>query len=255
MRRRRFLASPLLLVATRGAAEESLAKDPAQLSLQPAAPPYPRVIPGYRLRFPSDLGAHPAFRSEWWYITGWVRDAASNDLGIQVTFFRNRPRIVEAGGSRFAPNQLLFAHAAVADPHNGKLRHDQRAARAGFGLAEAAEQTTDVRIDDWSLRLDDGKYSARIVARTSGSTYHSRRRSRFCCKASKASRARVEIPSMQAITTASRNSPSPGALRLAVARQMSPASPGSITNGRAKQWPPERAAGTGPASICMTAAR
>jgi len=164
VKRRRFLASPLLLAAARGVAEESLAKDPAQLSVQPAASPYPRVVPSYRLRFPSDLGSHPAFRSEWWYITGWVRDAASKDLGIQVTFFRNRPRIAEAGGSRFAPDQLLFAHAAVADPRNGKLRHDQRAARAGFGLAEAAEQTTDVRIDDWSLRLDDGKYRARVVA-------------------------------------------------------------------------------------------
>ena len=151
MRRRRFLASPLLLVATRVAAVEDHAD-------------YPRVIPGYRLQFPRDLGAHPAFRSEWWYITGWVRDAAGNDLGIQVTFFRNRPRVAEKSASRFAPDQLLFAHAALADPRNGKLRHDQRAARAGFGLAEAAEQTTDVRIDDWSLRIDDSQYIARIVA-------------------------------------------------------------------------------------------
>jgi predicted secreted hydrolase len=127
--------------------------------------PYPRVIPGYRLQFPRDLGAHPAFRSEWWYITGWVRDEGGNDVGIQVTFFRNRPRIDETSASRFAPRQLLFAHAAIADPRNGRLRHDQRAARAGFGLAEAAEQTTDVRIDDWSLRMDDARYVARIPAR------------------------------------------------------------------------------------------
>jgi predicted secreted hydrolase len=122
------------------------------------------VVPGYRLQFPRDLGAHSAFRSEWWYITGWVRDAADNDLGIQVTFFRNRPGITETSASRFAPRQLLFAHAAIGDPRNGRLRHDQRAARAGFGLAEAAEETTDVRIGDWSLQLDDGKYIARIAA-------------------------------------------------------------------------------------------
>ena len=41
--------------------------------------------------------------------------------------------------SRFAPTQLLFAHAAIADPALGRLRHDQRAARAGFGLAQASE--------------------------------------------------------------------------------------------------------------------
>lgn len=149
MRRRDFLASPLLLVATDiGAVED-----------------YPRVARGYRLQFPRDLGAHPAFRSEWWYITGWVRDAAGNDLGIQVTFFRNRPRIAETSTSQFAPRQLLFAHAAVADPRAGRLRHDQRAARAGFGLAEAAEETTGVRIGDWSLAFDSHRYLAQIAAR------------------------------------------------------------------------------------------
>jgi predicted secreted hydrolase len=148
MKRRRFLASPLLLVATGIAAAED----------------YPRVVPGYRLQFPRDLGSHPAFRSEWWYITGWVRDSAGNELGVQVTFFRDRPRIAETSASQFAPRQLLFAHAAIADPRNGKLRHDQRAARAGFGLAEAAEETTDVRIGDWSLKLSEGRYLARIAA-------------------------------------------------------------------------------------------
>jgi predicted secreted hydrolase len=148
LKRRRFLASPLLLVAT-GVVE---------------AEDYPRVVPGYRLQFPRDFGAHPAFRTEWWYITGWVHDAAGNDIGVQVTFFRNRPRIAEANTSQFAPRQFLFAHAAIADPRGGRLRHDQRAARAGFGLAEAAEATTDVRIGDWSLKLDDGKYVARIEA-------------------------------------------------------------------------------------------
>jgi predicted secreted hydrolase len=148
LKRRRFLASPLLLVATAVAAAEE----------------YPPAVPGYRLQFPRDLGAHPAFRSEWWYVTGWLRDISGNDFGIQVTFFRNRPHIAEASASRFAPRQLLFAHAAVADPRDGKLRHDQRAARAGFGLAEAAEETTDVRIGDWSLKFDDGRYVARIEA-------------------------------------------------------------------------------------------
>src|SRR5450432_2045065 len=72
--------------------------------------------------------------------------------------FPQSSHIAEKSASRFAPDQLLFAHAAVGDPRNGKLRHDQRAARAGFGLADAAEETTDVRIGDWSLKLDSDKY-------------------------------------------------------------------------------------------------
>ncbi len=149
MRRRRFLASPILLLAT-GAL---------------TADDYPPVVAGHAMRFPGDAGAHPAFRSEWWYITGWVHDADSKSFGVQVTFFRNRPRVAETNPSAFAPRQLLFAHAAIADPRYGKLRHDQRAARAVFGLAGAREETTDVWIDDWSLELVDDSYVAKVAAR------------------------------------------------------------------------------------------
>jgi len=126
---------------------------------------YAQVRPGVELQFPRDHGSHPQFRTEWWYLTGWVKDARGNDLGIQITFFRNRPRVAEGNPSRFAPRQLLFAHAALADARNAKLLHDQRAARAGFGLAEAQEARTDVVIDDWSLRQTASGYSAIIAAR------------------------------------------------------------------------------------------
>jgi predicted secreted hydrolase len=129
---------------------------------------YAQVKPGYELQFPRDQGSHPQFRTEWWYLTGWVKKADGAELGIQITFFRNRPLLAEANPSKFAPRQLLFAHAALADPANGKLLHDQRAARAGFGLAEAKEGGTDVWIDDWSLQQTDSGYSARIAARDFG---------------------------------------------------------------------------------------
>ena len=41
-----------------------------------------------------------------------------SDLGVQITFFRNRPGVAEDSASRFAPPQLLFAHAAIADPRS-----------------------------------------------------------------------------------------------------------------------------------------
>lgn len=126
---------------------------------------YAQVQPGVELQFPRDHGSHPQFRTEWWYLTGWVKDARGGDLGIQITFFRNRPRVAEDNPSRFAPRQLLFAHAALADARTGTLLHDQRAARAGFGLAEVQQGRTDVAIDDWSLRQTPSGYSASVAAR------------------------------------------------------------------------------------------
>jgi predicted secreted hydrolase len=125
---------------------------------------YGRVEPGRALGFPRDHGSHPEYRTEWWYVTGWVADAAGSAYGVQVTFFRNRSRIAESNPSAFAPRQLLFAHAAVADPRRGRLHHDQRAARAGFGLAGADVSSTRAWIDDWSLSLVDGHYVATTAA-------------------------------------------------------------------------------------------
>jgi len=129
-------------------------------------PDYPAVVPGQALRFPQDHGAHPAFRTEWWYVTGWLQAAEGPPIGFQLTFFRSRPPLDTRNPSRFAPGQLLFAHAALADPAVGSLLHDQRSARAGFGLAEAAVGDTRVHIGDWSLARDpDGAYRSRIPAR------------------------------------------------------------------------------------------
>ncbi len=123
------------------------------------------VVAGRAIGFPRDAGSHPAFRNEWWYITGWVQDADGNRFGIQVTFFRNRPRVAETNPSAFAPRQLLFAHAAIADPRHGRLRHDQRAARAGFGLADAAEDTTPYGSTIGRSSSIGDVYVASIVAR------------------------------------------------------------------------------------------
>lgn len=126
---------------------------------------YPQIEPGMPIAFPRDHGSHPAFRTEWWYVTGWVADTDGVERGVQVTFFRSRPGIGEASASAFAPRELLFAHAAIADAGLGRLVHDQRAARAGLGLAEASTSTTDVRIDGWSLVREGDAYRARVDAR------------------------------------------------------------------------------------------
>jgi len=149
VRRRSFLA--LSVAAAAGAAS-------AQVD-------FGQVIANRPLQFPRDHGSHRTYRTEWWYATGWVADAGGNAYGIQVTFFRNRPGVAETNPSAFAPRQLVFAHAAFADPRRGRLLHDQRAAREGFGLAGAEEETTRVWIEDWSLALAGEAFAARIVAR------------------------------------------------------------------------------------------
>jgi len=122
------------------------------------------ALPPAALEFPRDHGAHPAFRTEWWYITGQAR-SGEREFGFQVTFFRSRVDETQAMRSRFAARQLVFAHAALTDVSGRKLWHDQRIAREGFDVALAAQGDTRVRLRDWSLqRQADGVYAARIPA-------------------------------------------------------------------------------------------
>jgi predicted secreted hydrolase len=156
MRRQAFMVAVLLLIASAGA----FAAD------APVLPRYPEVRPAPQLRFPADHGAHPEFRTEWWYITGALDAGDGRALGFQVTFFRTRPNSDERNPSAFAPKQILFAHAALSDPALGRLLHDQRAARAGFGLAEAAIGDTGIVLDDWSLqRESDGRFHAKAAGK------------------------------------------------------------------------------------------
>jgi predicted secreted hydrolase len=130
----------------------------------PAIAPYPVVRPGIALRFPADHGAHPDFRTEWWYVTGWLKTADGHDLGFQVTFFRTRPPVDAANPSRFAARQVLFAHIALSDPATARLLHGERSAREGFGLARASAGDADVAIRDWRLqRMPGGQWQTHVA--------------------------------------------------------------------------------------------
>jgi predicted secreted hydrolase len=135
MRRRAFLLTPLLLPAI------TAAKQPAVS--------YPAASRATQLSFPRDHGAHPEFRTEWWYVTGAL-DAQQGDMGFQLTFFRSRPGIAEDLDSPIAASQILFAHAAVTRPGD-RLLHAERAGRANLGAGFSATDC-DVHIGPWQMR-------------------------------------------------------------------------------------------------------
>lgn len=199
-----------------------------------SAVPGAQAMPLRPLQFPRDFGSHPDLRTEWWYITGQVQ-AAGQRWGFQVTFFRSRVDVAQGMQSAFAAKQLLFAHAALTDLRAGKLYHDQRIARAGFGVARASEADTDIRLQDWSLRRTDLAGAVANASRNSTdhgtgtsasaapspaaatprrsprpvlrSIWNATPRSRCCCKASRACRAKGQTPRRPATTTASRRWP------------------------------------------------
>ena len=124
---------------------------------------YPEMFPR-KLAFPRDFGAHPDYRTEWWYMTGWLGEGA-DQLGFQVTFFRSRTLHPQSNPSRFAPRQLMFAHAALALPGEGQLLHAEVAGRAGPAGASFDTTDTALALSGWSLqRTVDDHYKILIPA-------------------------------------------------------------------------------------------
>jgi predicted secreted hydrolase len=171
MRRRPLLAA----MASGGIALHAGAARAAEVAATPASAPPALGVTRRPLRFPADHGAHPDTRTEWWYVTGWLRAATAADVpgtlpaadarpefGFQVTFFRTRTGLAQASPSRFAARQVVFAHLALTDLAAGTLLHDQRAAREGFGLAAtpAAAGRQQVTLGDWSLVREEAAAGA-----------------------------------------------------------------------------------------------
>jgi predicted secreted hydrolase len=138
-----------------------------------------RIAPGRPLVFPRDHGVHPGARIEWWYATGWLQAAGASGnrglFGFQLTFFRSRTGVAEPLAGRFAPRQLLFAHAAVSDIAAAHHHHAQRISRwsgdESLPDAHALRADTGLALGHWTLRrAADGNYQALLAAPEAGFT-------------------------------------------------------------------------------------
>ncbi len=167
------MAPPALPFTPPGLRRRTVALGLGALGLWPGAAP---GLPARVLQFPRDHGSHPELRTEWWYITGHVQ-TQGQPWGFQLTFFRSRVDGTQHLQSAFAAKQLLFAHAAVTDVQGQRLRHDQRIARAGFGVAQASEADTRIRLQDWVLERSNtpsgplGAAGSRYTAQIAGSGF------------------------------------------------------------------------------------
>jgi len=144
--------------------------------------PYQRAAPGYRYSFPRDHFEHSAFRTEWWYYTGNLRDSAGKRYGFELVFFRQgQRRGPAANSSAWRIDDLYLAHAAVTDISGKRFYYHERLNRAGPGVAGASlaqhrvwngnwsaqwhgeRQTIQVTADEFRFRLDLGSAKPPVI--------------------------------------------------------------------------------------------
>ena len=120
----------------------------------PCADDWARVTAPRKWSFPRDFGAHPEYRTEWWYFTGNLKDASGKQYGYQLTFFRQGIRSqLPTPSNAWDIRDIYLAHFAVTDASNGKFMAADRLSRAGPGLAGASLEGMNVWLLNWSARM------------------------------------------------------------------------------------------------------
>jgi predicted secreted hydrolase len=139
--------------------------------------------------FPADHGAHPEYRTEWWYFTGNLATARGRHFGFELTFFRYAlapPDAERDGASAWRAEQVWMAHFAITDTEGGRFIARERLTREALGLAGASTEPLRIWVKDWvaagggrddELRLrlaarDDAIGLALDLASTAGHVAH-----------------------------------------------------------------------------------
>ena len=108
------------------------------------------------LRFPQDHGAHPMFRSEWWYVNAVLRSAGGREFGVQFTLFRQgleprREQPVATGADAWRSGQVFMGHIALSDLGAQRHWHAERATRGHPALAGVTAAPFAAHIEGWRL--------------------------------------------------------------------------------------------------------
>ena len=104
--------------------------------------------------FPRDHGAHPEYRTEWWYFTGNLADEAGARFGYQLTFFRQGLRFkLPDKANPWDVRDVYLGHLAITDVAKNKFHHADKISRSGPGLAQAAADSLSIRLLNWSAKM------------------------------------------------------------------------------------------------------
>lgn len=119
-------------------------------------------------RFPADFGAHPEYRTEWWYYTGNLESDEGRPFGYQLTIFRqalapdapdgpaapSAQGAAASAGSRWRTPQVYSAHFTVSDIATDTFLQEERFARGALGLAGAEADPYAVWLNDWRISAE-----------------------------------------------------------------------------------------------------
>ncbi len=132
----------------------------------PATGPWQRAIGPWVWSFPRDHGAHPNFKTEWWYFTGNLKDNAGRPFGYQLTLFRQGIQFKPAQtASQWAVRDVYFGHFTISDIAADQFHVAEKVSRGALGEAKAATGRMDVALGPWTIQQQGAPENYHLTAR------------------------------------------------------------------------------------------
>ena len=103
-----------------------------------------------QLEFPRDHGSHPEFQTEWWYLTGNLKNNEGRQFGYQFTVFRRAlSRDLPELNSDWATSQAYLAHAGITDVQSKMYLVDEIYSRGALNLAGVRTEPFSIWVENW----------------------------------------------------------------------------------------------------------
>jgi predicted secreted hydrolase len=131
---------------------------------------YSSVTGPCNLEFPHDHGAHPGYRTEWWYYTGNLQAPSGEKYGFQLTFFRSQIRPSDdrqrwpKPTSAWRTQPIYLAHSAISNLTAKQHLQAERVSREALSMAGAKQlgDTTHVFLNDWSVSIGPDRHLLKV---------------------------------------------------------------------------------------------
>jgi len=105
--------------------------------------PFKQAIQPLAFSFPADHASHAGYQTEWWYVTGNVKDEKGREFGYQFTIFRRSlsPKSANERGrtSAWAASDFYLLHLAISDIEGNKHVDFESLERGALGVAGATD--------------------------------------------------------------------------------------------------------------------
>ena len=149
---------------------------------------------GARAAFPARPRRAPGARTEWWYITGWLRRRRAAPIGFQVTFFRRRTglatRCTAASRRASCCSRTRRCTDVRGRPPSAGPAHRARTGVAARPTRTRPRATPTCAMGHWSLRREAPATRRPVMSHGSAAptprfacSWTAAPRSRCCCRA------------------------------------------------------------------------